>query len=113
MCKQYLTTPISRHFLTRLSTIAAVVNKICAVTRSTSLCVALSASVQQRKALKTQPRCAYTHTTPTGNVLEIPALRISLAAILNNVAEKGSPKLRSISTVCVQLGVQKNVRCME
>ena len=24
-----------------------------------------------------QPRCAYTHTTPTGNVLEIPALGTS------------------------------------
>ena len=32
---------------------------------------------------------------------------LTLAAILNNLAEKGSPKLRSISTVCVQLGVQK------
>ena len=38
---------------------------------------------------------------------------LSLAAILNNLAEKGSPKLKSISSVCVQLGVQKNVHCME
>ena len=25
-----------------------------------------------------QPHCAYTHTTPTGNILEIPAFRNSL-----------------------------------
>ena len=33
-----------------------------------------AASVQQRKALKTQSRCAITHTTPTGNIPEAPEL---------------------------------------
>ena len=31
-------------------------------------------SVQQRKALKMQPRCAIMHTTPTGNIPEAPEL---------------------------------------
>jgi len=43
------------------------------------------ASIQQRKALKTQPRCAQpllnsliAHTTPTGNIPETPELGIPL-----------------------------------
>ena len=50
---------------------------MCISGEITTFCVALSASVQQKKALKTQPRCAYMHTTPMGNVLEIPALGTS------------------------------------
>ena len=49
----------SSTFSARLSTIAAVINRhwISAVTHSTSLYLALPASIQQSKALKTRPHC--------------------------------------------------------
>ena len=62
---------------------------------STSLCIGFPAGVQQRKALKTQPRCMcstapfITHATPTENIPE--ASELDLAPPTGNKEKYGWP----------------------
>ena len=67
--------------------------------------LAFLASVQQRKALKTQPRCAQplfngpiAHTTPTGNISETPELGTPLYNG-QNVGSQWWPLLRGFTVL--------------